>query len=99
MDRKQALDILYEYTSSESLRKHAYAVEAAMRAYAQKFGEHAEAWGSVGLLHDFDYELYPDKHPLKGSEILKQKNVAEDIIQDILGHADFSGVVVTPDIS
>ncbi|HHE54451.1 MAG TPA: HDIG domain-containing protein, partial [Caldithrix abyssi] len=73
MTREQALSILKEYTQNESLLKHAYAVEAAMRAYAQKFGEDEELWGVVGLLHDFDYEKYPDEHPMKGSEILKEK--------------------------
>jgi len=92
MTREQALEILKEYTRSESLLKHAYAVEAAMRAYAEKFGEDEELWGSVGLLHDFDYEKYPEEHPMKGSEILKEKGIPEDIRTAILGHADFSGV-------
>lgn len=92
MDRKQALDILYEYTETDSLRKHAFAVEAAMRAYAKKYNEDEELWGAVGLIHDFDYEKYPDEHPMKGSEILKEKNIAEEIRTTILGHADFTGV-------
>ncbi len=92
MTRDQALSILKEYTQSESLLKHAYAVEAAMRAYAKKFGEDEELWGVVGLLHDFDYEKYPDEHPMKGSEILKEKGVSEEIRTAILGHANFSGV-------
>ncbi|MCD6375285.1 MAG: HDIG domain-containing protein [Caldisericaceae bacterium] len=92
MTREQALSILKEYTQNESLLKHAYAVEAAMRAYAQKFGEDEELWGVVGLLHDFDYEKYPDEHPMKGSEILKEKGVPEEIRTAILGHANFSGV-------
>ena len=65
MDRGTALSILYEFTKTDSLRKHAYAVESAMRAYANKFGENEDLWGSVGLIHDFDYEMYPDKHPTK----------------------------------
>ncbi len=92
MTREQAMEILTEYTKIESLLKHAYAVEAAMRAYARKFGEDEDLWGVVGLLHDFDYEMFPDQHPMKGSEILKEKGVPEDIRIAILGHADFSGV-------
>ncbi len=92
MTREEALSILKEYTKSESLLKHAYAVEAAMRAYARKFGEDEELWGVVGLLHDFDYEMYPEEHPMKGSEILKEKGVPEEIRTAILGHADYSGV-------
>lgn len=92
MDRKQALEILHEYTKSESLRKHAYAVEAAMRVYANKYGEDEELWGAVGLIHDFDYEKYPDEHPTKGSEILAERGIPEDIRNVILGHADFTGV-------
>ena len=92
MTREQAMEILTEYTKSESLLKHAYAVEAAMRAYAKKFGEDEDLWGVVGLLHDFDYEMFPDQHPMKGSEILKEKGVPEEIRVAILGHADFSGV-------
>jgi len=81
-----------EYTKTDSLRKHAYAVEAAMRAYAIKYNEDPELWGSVGLLHDFDYEMYPDNHPAKGSEILANKGLPEDIRIAILGHAAFTGV-------
>ena len=92
MNREQAKSILYEFTNTESLRKHAYAVEAAMRAYAKKYGEDEELWGAVGLLHDFDYEMFPDQHPMKGSEILKERGIPEDIRKVILGHADFSGV-------
>ncbi len=92
MTREEAHAILTEFTKSESLLKHAYAVEAAMRAYAQKYGEDEELWGAVGLLHDFDYEMFPDEHPMKGSEILKEKGVSEEIRTAILGHADFSGV-------
>ncbi len=92
MKRAEALSILQEYTKSESLLKHAFAVEAAMRAYAQKFGEDEELWGSVGLLHDFDYEQYPDEHPTKGQEILKEKGVSEEIRTAIMGHADYTGV-------
>ncbi|WP_456442708.1 HD domain-containing protein [Caldithrix abyssi] len=92
MTREEALSILKEYTKSESLLKHAFAVEAAMRAYARKFGEDEELWGVVGLLHDFDYEKFPDEHPMKGSEILKEKGVPEEIRTAILGHASYTGV-------
>ncbi|APF17484.1 HD domain-containing protein [Caldithrix abyssi] len=92
MTREEALSILKEYTKSESLLKHAFAVEAAMRAYARKFGEDEELWGVVGLLHDFDYEKFPDEHPMKGNEILKDKGVPEEIRTAILGHASYTGV-------
>lgn len=91
-DRETALSILQEYTKSTSLLKHAFAVEQAMKSYAKKFGEDTEKWGFTGLLHDFDYEMYPsiDEHPYKGVEILKNKGVDEDILQAILGHADYT---------
>lgn len=94
MDRESTWNLLCEYTKSESLRKHALAVEACMRAYARKFGEDEEKWGYVGLIHDFDYEVYPNApdHPLKGSEILKEKGYPEDVRKAILGHADYSGI-------
>lgn len=94
MNRQEALDLLFEYTKNENLRKHALAVEACMRAYAGRFGEDEEKWGLVGLIHDFDYEVYPNApdHPAKGSEILKQKGYSEEIRRAILGHADYTGV-------
>jgi putative nucleotidyltransferase with HDIG domain len=94
MDRQAAWDLFCEYTKNENLRKHALAVEACLRAYARKFGEEEEKWAVVGLIHDFDYELYPNApdHPLKGSEILKEKGVSEEIRRAILGHADYTGV-------
>jgi predicted hydrolase (HD superfamily) len=94
MDRQAAWDLLCEYTKNENLRKHALAVEACLRGYARKFGEEEEKWAVVGLIHDFDYELYPNapNHPLKGSEILKEKGVSEEIRRAILGHADYTGV-------
>lgn len=94
MDRQVAWELLCEYTKNENLRKHALAVEACTRAYARRFGEDEEKWGIVGLIHDFDYEMYssaPD-HPLKGSEILKEKGYPEDIRRAILGHADYTSV-------
>lgn len=92
MDRDRALKLLFEFTETDSLRKHAYAVEAAMRAYGRKYGEDEDLWGSIGLIHDFDYEKYPNEHPAKGSEILAERGIAEDLRKVILGHADFSGV-------
>jgi predicted hydrolase (HD superfamily) len=92
MNRNEALEILSEYTKTESLRNHAYTVEAAMRAYAQKYSEDEELWGAVGLLHDFDYEMYPDDHPSRGNQILAEKGVSEEIRSAIMGHASFAGV-------
>jgi putative nucleotidyltransferase with HDIG domain len=97
--RSEALDLVHEYTQSESLRKHMLAVEAAMRAYARKFGEDEEAWGIAGLLHDFDYERWPnatrsptDEHPSSGVRILTERGYPESIREAILGHADYTGV-------
>ncbi|HEY6289971.1 MAG TPA: HD domain-containing protein [Terriglobia bacterium] len=94
MDRQSAWELLTEYTKSESLRKHALAVEVCMRAYARKFGEDEPRWGVTGLVHDFDYEKYPEApdHPLKGSEILKGRDYPEEVRLAILGHADYTGV-------
>ena len=92
MDRSFALELLHEFTETESLRKHAYAVEAAMIAYAKKYGEDEDLWGCVGLIHDFDYEKYPDQHPTKGSEILKERGVSDELRKIILGHAEYTGV-------
>lgn len=91
MSREDDWTLLTEYTQSESLRKHMLAVEAAMRAYARKLGEDEEKWGTVGLLHDFDYERWPDPpdHPLKGSEILRERGYPEDVIYAIKSHADY----------
>lgn len=88
MDRHQAFDLLCEYTKGDSLRKHALAVEAAMRACATKYGGDPDLWGIVGLLHDFDYEMYPQfpDHPTRGSEILKERGIGEDARRAILGH-------------
>jgi putative nucleotidyltransferase with HDIG domain len=93
-DRAAAWCLLTEFTQSESLRKHALAVAACMRAYARKRGEHEELWGVVGLLHDFDYEKYPSRedHPFRGSEILKERGWPENIRRAILSHATYSGV-------
>lgn len=89
---EEALQLMHEFTESDALRKHMYAVEAAMRSYARKFEEDEEKWAIVGILHDFDYEKYPDApdHPLKGSEILKERGWSEEIRKAILGHADYT---------
>ncbi len=86
--------MLCEYTSSESLRKHALAVEAVMRAYARRLDEDEEKWGVTGMLHDFDYEMYPEPpdHPLKGSEILAERGYSEEVRRAIFGHANYTGV-------
>ena len=97
--RDEALALMHEYTASDSLRKHMLSVEAAMRAYAKKFGEDEERWGLAGLLHDFDYEKFPneahsptEEHPAEGVRVLRAKGYPEDILQAILGHAHYSGV-------
>jgi putative nucleotidyltransferase with HDIG domain len=92
--RDTAWCLLIEFTPSESLRKHALAVEACMRAYARKTGVDEELWGLVGLLHDFDYEKYPstEDHPYKGSEILNDRGYSEEVRRAILSHAQYTGV-------
>jgi putative nucleotidyltransferase with HDIG domain len=97
--RDQALALLHEYTQSDSLRKHMLAVEAAMRAYATRFGEDPERWGLTGLIHDFDYERFPNAehsptegHPAHGVRILRERGWPEDILQAILGHGAYTGV-------
>jgi putative nucleotidyltransferase with HDIG domain len=93
-DREAAWCLLTEFTQSESLRRHALAVEACMRAYARKLGDNEELWGVVALLHDFDYEKYPslDDHPYRGNEILKERGWPEEIRRAILSHAEYTGV-------
>jgi len=90
-DRSAALALMHEYTASESLRRHMLAVEAAMQAYARKWGEDQEKYGIVGLLHDFDYERWPDppNHPLQGAAILKERGYPDDVIYAIKSHADY----------
>jgi putative nucleotidyltransferase with HDIG domain len=97
--RDEALVLQHEYTKSDSLRKHMLSVEAAMRAYALKFGEDPDRWGLAGLIHDFDYERHPnaehsstDGHPAHGVRVLRERGWPEDILQAILGHATYSGV-------
>jgi len=93
-DRDAAWSLLTRFTQSESLRKHALAVEACMRAYARHFGEDENKWGVIGLIHDFDYEKWPspEDHPFKGCQILEEAGYPEDIRRAILSHADYSGV-------
>jgi putative nucleotidyltransferase with HDIG domain len=97
--RDDALALMHEYTASDALRKHMYAVEIAMRAMAQRFGEDPEAWGLVGLLHDFDYERFPNAehsptegHPAEGVRLLAARGLPEPMQRAILGHATYSGV-------
>ena len=98
--RAEAMSILREYTQGDSLLKHAFAVEAAMRFYAAKRGGDVEAWGVAGLLHDFDYERFPslDDHPFRGAEILRARGCDEELIQTILSHADHTGVPRTTEM-
>ena len=90
MNREEALALVREYVKNEGLVRHMLSVEAAMRLYAEKFGEDVEAWGLIGLLHDFDWEIHPtlEEHPQAGASILRERGVPEDIVQDILSHAD-----------
>jgi putative nucleotidyltransferase with HDIG domain len=99
MNRTDALALMEQHTHSAALRQHMLAVEAAMRAYAGKYGGDAEAWGIVGLLHDFDYETYPNPehsptegHPAWGVKLLRERGLSEDQCRAILGHASYSGV-------
>ena len=91
LDRSKNLAMVDEFVASESLKRHMLAVEAAMRAYAATLGEDVELWGAVGLLHDFDYERWPNPpdHPLQGSVILRERGYSEEIIRAILSHADY----------
>ena len=97
--RSEALVLMQEYTASDALRKHMYAVEIAMRAMAERAGEDPEAWGLVGLVHDFDYERYPNaahspqqEHPAEGVRILAERGLPEPMQRAILGHANYTGV-------
>ena len=98
-NRDRALALMHEYTASDALRKHMYAVEIAMRAMAERAGEDPESWGLVGLLHDFDYERFPNSehsategHPAEGVRLLAAKGFPEPMQRAILGHANYSGV-------
>jgi putative nucleotidyltransferase with HDIG domain len=97
--RDDALALVHEFTASDSLRKHMLAVESAMRAYAERNGEDVERWGLAGLVHDFDYERFPndahsatEEHPAEGVRILRARGWPEDILEAIMGHAQYSGV-------
>lgn len=99
MSREEALELMHEYTPSDALRKHMYGVEAAMRAYARRCGEDEDAWGLVGLLHDFDYERYPNHehsstegHPSFGVSVLTERGLPEVLCEAIMGHASYTGV-------
>ena len=103
-DRAQSLALMHEFTASESLRRHMLAVEAAMRAYADRLGGDPHTWGTAGLMHDFDYEKWPnpthsatEEHPAHGVRILRERGYPDEICDAILGHAQYSGVPrVTP---
>jgi len=99
--REEALTILHEFTSSDALRKHALAVEAAMRAYAESRSADPNLWGVTGLLHDFDYEKFPslEDHPRRGSEILAERGIDEEIRTAILGHGNHTGVPRSTDMA
>ena len=99
LSREDALALMHEYTGNENLRRHMYAVEAAMRAYAREYGEDEELWGITGLLHDFDYERWPNdahepdaEHPSAGVEILRERGYPEEMRRAIMGHAEYTGV-------
>ncbi len=93
-NRDTTLALLHEFTQSESLRRHGYAVEAAMKAAAERTGNDPEYWAAVGLLHDFDYEKYPEApdHPLKGAEILRERGYPEEFVRTIMSHAAYTGI-------
>lgn len=99
LKRDDALALMHEYTQNENLRRHMYAVEAAMRAYARKYGEDEDLWGITGLLHDFDYERWPnderkpdDEHPTNGVAILRERGYPEEMLEAIMGHANHTDV-------
>ena len=99
LKRDDALALMHEYTQNENLRRHMYAVEVAMRAYARKYGEDEDLWGITGLLHDFDYERWPnderkpdDEHPTNGVAILRERGYPEEMLEAIMGHANHTDV-------
>ena len=100
-NRENALALLHEYTKTDSLRRHALGVEQAMRKMSEKYGGDSDEWGIVGLLHDFDYEMYPsmEEHPSKGNEILKERGYPESICHAIMGHATYTGVTRDTDMA
>jgi putative nucleotidyltransferase with HDIG domain len=94
LSREKAWALLTEFTQNENLQKHALAVDAAVRGYARRYGEDEDAWGVTALLHDFDYDRYPDlaDHPFKGAEILRERGYPEWLVRAVLSHADHTGV-------
>ncbi len=99
--REDAVELLHEYTKTDSLRRHALGVEQAMRKMAEKYHGDPNEWGITGLMHDFDYEMYPtmEEHPYKGNEILKSKGYPDSITQAIMGHATYTGVARETDMA
>ena len=99
--RKDAIELLHEYTKTDSLRRHALGVEQAMRKMAEKYHGDPNEWGITGLMHDFDYEMYQtmEEHPYKGNEILKSKGYPDSITQAIMGHATYTGVARETDMA
>ena len=99
--REDAINLLHEYTKTDSLRRHALGVEQAMRKMAEKYHGDPDEWGITGLMHDFDYEMYPtmEEHPYKGNEILKSKGYPDSITQAIMGHATYTGVARETDMA
>ena len=99
--RKDAIELLHEYTKTDSLRRHALGVEQAMRKMAEKYHGDPNEWGITGIMHDFDYEMYPtmEEHPYKGNEILKSKGYPDSITQAIMGHATYTGVARETDMA
>ena len=99
--REDAIELLHEYTKTDSLRRHALGVEQAMRKMAEKYHGDPNEWGITGLMHDFDYEMYPtmEEHPYKGNEILKSKGYPDSITQAIMGHATYTGVARETDMA
>ncbi len=103
---EEALELMHEFTESDALRKHMYSVEVAMRAYARKGGHDEAAWATVGVLHDFDYERYPNdersatkEHPAHGVGLLRDRGYPEPLCEAILGHAQYTGVARTTDVA
>ena len=94
MNYNDAVGLMHEYVKNENLRKHMYSVAEALRQYARKYNEDEDKWAAVGILHDFDWEIHPnaEEHPVKGSEILKEKGWSDEIRRAVLSHADYTGV-------
>lgn len=98
LNRDEVWQLLCEYTQADYLRKHHLAVEAAMKYYAQKFGQDENLWGNVGLIHDFEYEKYPDQHPQKGGEILRELGWQENLVRAVMAHGDHLNIPRTEQI-